>query len=97
MDPVGLSATALAQCRWSQQDWTAQAACFGLTELFFPPAGEREPARLAREVKARRVCASCPVVASCREYARSHHEYGFWGGENEEERFRALRRQRRAG
>ena len=96
MEPVVASAMALAQSRWSQQDWTEQAACFGMTELFFPPAGEREAARLVREAKARRVCASCPVVAPCRAYARFHHEFGFWGGENEEERFAAIRRERRA-
>jgi WhiB family redox-sensing transcriptional regulator len=66
-----------------------------MTELFFPPAGEREPARLVREAKARVVCASCPVAVECRTFARQNHEYGFWGGENEEERFIALRRDRR--
>ena len=92
----GPSATALAQARWSQQNWAAHAVCTGMTELFFPPAGEREPARVVREAKARLVCASCPVAAECRDFARRNHEYGYWGGENEEERFAALRRQRRA-
>jgi len=41
------------------------------------------------------VCASCPVVEPCREYARRQQEFGFWGGENEEERFIAIRRERR--
>ena len=90
------SATALAQARWSQQNWANHAVCTGMTELVFPPAGEREPARVVREAKARLVCASCPVVEECREYARRNHEYGFWGGENEEDRFAALRRLRRA-
>ena len=90
------TATAVAQARWSQQNWTAHAVCTGMTELFFPPAGEREPARVVREAKARLVCASCPVIADCRDYARRNHEYGYWGGENEEERFSALRRLRRA-
>lgn len=91
---VALSGTHTAS-RWTQQDWTAEAACPGMTELFFPPAGEREPARLVREAKARLVCASCPAVIPCRAYARRNGEYGFWGGENEEERFAALRRERR--
>ena len=93
---VPTSASAQAQVRWSQLEWPALAVCSGLTELFFPPAGEREPARIQREAKARQVCASCPVINECRNYARRNHEYGYWGGENEEERFAALRRLRRA-
>ena len=93
---VPTSASAVAQVRWSQLDWPAHSVCAGLTELFFPPAGEREPARIQREAKARQVCASCPVINECRAYARRNHEYGYWGGENEDERFAALRRQRRA-
>jgi WhiB family redox-sensing transcriptional regulator len=26
------------------------------------------------------------VQSTCREFARTNHEYGFWGGESEEER-----------
>ena len=66
--------------------WTADAACHGRTELFFAPAGERPEARVVREEKARAVCAMCPVVRTCRDWAREHREYGFWGGESEEER-----------
>ena len=29
------------------------------------------------------------VNATCREFAREHHEYGFWGGESEDERHAA--------
>ena len=86
---------ALGGSRWTQQDWFDEAACKGMTDLFFPPAGEREAARLQREPKARAVCASCPVVEPCRAYARRQQEFGFWGGENEEERFTAIRRERR--
>lgn len=66
--------------------WTAEAACEGRTELFFAPAGERPEARAVREGKARNVCAECPVNISCRDWAREHREYGFWGGESEEDR-----------
>ena len=38
-----------------------------------------------REAKARAVCATCPVLTPCRG-ARENREYGFWGGESEEER-----------
>jgi WhiB family redox-sensing transcriptional regulator len=94
MEPVAVLA-ALGGSRWTQQDWFTEAACKGMTDLFFPPAGEREAARLQREPKARAVCASCPVVEPCRIYARRQQEFGFWGGENEEERFAAIRRERR--
>jgi WhiB family redox-sensing transcriptional regulator len=66
--------------------WTADAACQGRTELFFAPSGERPEARVVREDKARAVCMACPVMRPCREWAREHREYGFWGGESEEER-----------
>jgi WhiB family redox-sensing transcriptional regulator len=66
--------------------WTIDAACEGRTELFFAPAGERPEARVVRENKARAVCMECPVLASCRDWAREQREYGFWGGESEEER-----------
>ena len=45
--------------------------------------------RHRREEKARTVCLQCPVLETCREFARAHREYGFWGGESEEERHQA--------
>ena len=35
------------------------------------------------------VCGECTVRPTCRSFARSHHEYGFWGGESEDERHAA--------
>jgi WhiB family redox-sensing transcriptional regulator len=67
-------------------DWRAQAVCKGQTELFFPPRAERPQARVRREAQARALCASCPVALDCRSFARDQREYGFWGGESEEER-----------
>jgi WhiB family redox-sensing transcriptional regulator len=66
--------------------WTEQAACKGQTSLFFAPAGERPEARAVRENKASAICAACPVAMACRSWARDNREYGFWGGESEEER-----------
>jgi len=66
--------------------WMAEAACRGRTSLFFPPRAERPQARERREALARVVCRACDVLGPCRELARSNHEYGFWGGESEEER-----------
>jgi WhiB family transcriptional regulator, redox-sensing transcriptional regulator len=66
--------------------WTSDAACTGQTDLFFAPAGERPEARVVREGQARAICRSCPVLLECRDWARENREYGFWGGESEEER-----------
>ena len=41
------------------------------------------------EAMAKAVCGSCQVNSTCREFARSNHEYGFWGGEGEDERHAA--------
>jgi WhiB family transcriptional regulator, redox-sensing transcriptional regulator len=72
--------------RWTQQEWMEQALCHGRTGMFFAPHAERPQARVRREAKARQVCQACPVIFECRRYARVHLEYGFWGGESEEER-----------
>ena len=69
--------------------WVDTAACKGLTHLFFPPPAERPQARERREATAREVCASCTVRPMCRDFAREQHEYGFWGGESEDERHAA--------
>jgi WhiB family transcriptional regulator, redox-sensing transcriptional regulator len=66
--------------------WQDFAACKGNTELFFARKAERPQARERREAKAHRLCAVCPVQVPCRSFARENHEYGYWGGENEEDR-----------
>ena len=65
------------------------AACKGLTHLFFAASGERPEHRRPREAKAAAVCRSCSVQLHCQTYARRNHEYGFWGGESEDERHAA--------
>jgi WhiB family redox-sensing transcriptional regulator len=70
----------------ARQPWMAEAACIGRGTLFFGMAGERPERRIRREVRARKVCAGCPVLAECRNMARLNGENGFWGGESEEER-----------
>lgn len=66
--------------------WQEYAVCHGRTKLFFAPKAERPQARARREHKARMLCTVCPVQVQCREFARRNHEYGYWGGESEEER-----------
>jgi WhiB family redox-sensing transcriptional regulator len=73
----------------TDDDWMRQAACKGLTHLFFPSPAERPQSRERREATAREVCDSCVVRSACREFARDQHEYGFWGGESEDERHAA--------
>lgn len=69
-----------------REDWAGRAACRGMTHIFFSPAAERPQTRARREERARAVCLGCPVMTECREFARTHHEYGFWGGESEDDR-----------
>lgn len=71
---------------WEDTSWMAHGSCRGKTTLFFPPRAERPQARVRREAQARLVCQACPVMDTCRSWARENREYGFWGGESEEER-----------
>jgi WhiB family redox-sensing transcriptional regulator len=71
---------------WDRPVWMAFGSCRGLTATFFAPHAERPQARVKREARARRICQSCPVLFECRQHARSNLEYGFWGGESEDER-----------
>lgn len=64
----------------------AGASCVGRTELFFPTFNERPSTRARREQRAKQLCARCPAQVDCRAFARSHGEYGLWGGETDEER-----------
>ncbi len=66
--------------------WTADASCEGETPLYFAPPGERPEARTVRETQARAICLACAALEPCRSWARERREYGFWGGESEEDR-----------
>ena len=83
-------------------DWQRLSACRDMDlAMFFHPDGERDPARSRRATAAKLVCATCPVIAECRNWARSVGEpYGIWGGESEDERrvlLASRRRDRRTG
>lgn len=67
-------------------DWREFANCKGKLHLFFAKRSERPQARARREAKAMALCAACPVVEPCRDFARTNREYGFWAGESEEDR-----------
>ncbi|MFC7655469.1 WhiB family transcriptional regulator [Pseudonocardia benzenivorans] len=72
-------------------DWRDEAACRGEDSALFFPVGNAGPA-LAQTARAKAVCARCPVVESCRDWARAYEDSGVWGGEDEYER-RAARGQ----
>lgn len=74
-------------------DWRHRARCKGEDpELFFPAGtGSVYDTQIAQ---AKAVCARCPVIEQCREWALESGEGGIWGGMSEEER-RALRRRQR--
>lgn len=79
-------------------DWQVQAACRGLdTAEFYHPENERGPSRSRREMRAKAVCARCPVVSECLRWALAAREpYGVWGGLSTEEREALLNQQRPA-
>jgi WhiB family redox-sensing transcriptional regulator len=71
-------------------DWQQQAACKGhpRTADFYPPQRtERKHERIAREHRAKSVCATCPVIGPCLQHAiRADERYGVWGGLTQDER-----------
>lgn len=70
--------------------WQEQAACRDADpELFFSSEdGSRH--------EALSLCGACPVRTDCLEHALAHREtYGIWGGTDEQERKRLVRRRRR--
>jgi len=78
--------------------WQAKAACRGpQATAFFPPSHvERREEKVAREARAKAICADCRVCEACLEYAiRIREPHGIWGGLNEVERKALL--ERRAG
>jgi WhiB family transcriptional regulator, redox-sensing transcriptional regulator len=81
-----MAAVASVPGQRGRTNWMDEAACRGHPDLFFAPRAERPPARVRREAHARRLCSACPVAGPCQEFARRNREYGFWGGESEEER-----------
>lgn len=71
------------------REWRRSASCQGEAGTdFYPPfGGERKRERIAREQRAKAVCATCPVSRQCLEQAvQSGERYGVWGGLNSEER-----------
>lgn len=74
------------------RSWVSRAACRDMdTELFYPTRGES-----VREAKA--VCARCPVIEECLEWALAVPEkFGIFGGLSALERRQMRRARRRLG
>lgn len=81
--------------RRAGEAWQGRAACRGpQASAFFPPAYvERKDERVAREARAKSICAGCTVRVECLDYAiRIREPHGIWGGLNENERKQLLDR-----
>ena len=74
----------------TDQEWHQDAACRDTDpDLFFSTADADRTAAL-------QLCQACPVRMECLEHALATREaYGIWGGTDEQERKRLLRRRRR--
>ena len=82
-----LTSTTTRDAEW--RDWRRLARCRGDAGVdFYPPfGGERKRERVAREQRAKAVCATCPVSAECLEQAVATGErHGVWGGLTFDER-----------
>ncbi len=56
--------------------WRAMAACNQHpTSTFFPGQHDR-----AAERAAIAICATCPVIDPCEQFAEEHHPHGIWAG-----------------
>ncbi|MFP3881411.1 MAG: WhiB family transcriptional regulator [Actinomycetota bacterium] len=71
-------------------DWRVRAACSGYpNSLFFPTAEGLDEGAIE---KAKAICAICPVIDECLQYAlETNQRSGIWGGTSEKER-KSLRR-----
>lgn len=64
-------------------DWLDDAACAGMDQRAFFATGNHARAQV---FAAKRVCATCPVSAACREYAiKTGERFGVWGGMSQSE------------
>jgi WhiB family redox-sensing transcriptional regulator len=82
---------------YDQSSWRAYAECRGDNAVYFfaPSHFERKPEKDLREGMARSLCRRCTVRQHCLDYSLDVQEnHGIWGGLNELERKRLLRRRK---
>ena len=78
-----------------QPTWRGRAECRrdNAVHFFAPSHFERKEEKDLREGQARALCRACPVQQACLEYSLTVQEpHGIWGGLNELERRRLLRK-----
>ena len=68
------------------REWQARAGCRDVDPEVFFPLAEAGPELVRQEARAKRVCAGCPVLAECREFAVAELGHGVAGGLSESER-----------
>ena len=73
----------------SVDTWHKDAACKGSLHIFYAEDNHNHEKKRIRLQKAKSICSTCPVLKECKDYARNNAEFGFWGGEDEEERYLA--------
>jgi WhiB family transcriptional regulator, redox-sensing transcriptional regulator len=75
-----------------QSEWRERARCRDVDpELFFQADRERSSVRRRRERRAQEVCAQCPVIRECRDFALNSREgFGIWGGMSEGDRIKVF-------
>jgi WhiB family redox-sensing transcriptional regulator len=79
----------------AEPTWRGAARCRrdNANNFFSPGHFERKDEKDLREGRARAICRACPVQQACLEYALAVQEpHGIWGGLNELERRRTLRK-----
>jgi len=64
-------------------EWRELALCRGEDQSIFFPENDR-----LASGRAKAICATCPVMAQCMDYAIAHDEVGVWGGTTQRERRR---------
>ena len=82
---------------YDESTWRANAERRGENAVYFfaPSHFERKPEKDFREGTARALCRRCKVQKQCLDYSIQVEEgHGIWGGLNELERKRMLRRMR---
>lgn len=82
----------------ARDGWRTRALCRdGDLSVWFPPESLGEARVEEASARAAEVCARCPVLLDCREYALEAREpAGVWGGMSTKQRVALLRREARA-
>lgn len=75
-----------ALLRW-REPWMDDAECARVDpDAWFPEKGESPK-------PAKKICATCPVIQECREYAlRNRERNGIWGGTSDADRRKLLKK-----